>query len=177
MDGRRFTVSCISRPAYRRPRPVAPTTAGPGPADTGSGLSCALLLQFISAFALAYRALPVADLPPMATNPVRLRALRAFLTASAQALMPLLAKAFLARAEAALLTILPFLFLIRLALVIPLAVFSLVPRKTIALASLPLAILLTLLAFIAFMAFMAFMPFIAAAFFMGSAIAVEKWLE
>merc|ERR1719436_1194292 len=98
--------------------------------------------------------------------------------------------AFLERWEAALDTILPFLFLVKEALVMPPEVFSLLPRKTTALATLPLAILLTLFAFIAFMtfivvflpliafmAFMAFMAFIAAAFFMGSAIAVKEKLD
>merc|ERR1719492_523885 len=106
-------------------------------------------------------------------------ALRAALQASAQALAPLLAYAFLARTEAALETILPDLFLVSLALVMPPEVFTLLPRKTEALALLPLAMMLTLFAFMTFMPFMAFMlvvflAFIAAAFFMGSAIAV-KW--
>merc|ERR1711863_150121 len=98
---------------YRQPRLVVPTTAGPGPElGAGSNLSRALPLHLASsALALAYSALPVALLPPMAANPVRFRALRAFLTASAQAPMPLLAQFLLARAEAALDTILPFLFL------------------------------------------------------------------
>merc|ERR1740123_2593577 len=100
--------------------------------------------------------------------------------ASAQALIPLLAKAFLARAEAALDTILPFLFLTSLSLVMPPCVFFFEPRKTAA-----LAMLLTRFAFMAFMAFIvvvfmaladfmafaAFVAFIAAALFMGSAIA------
>merc|ERR1719436_1544177 len=100
--------------------------------------------------------------------------------------------AFLERWEAALDTILPFLFLVKEALVMPPTVFSFLPRKTAALAILPLAILLTLfafmafmtfivaflpfIAFIAFIAFMAFMAFMAAAFLMGSAIAVQEKL-
>merc|ERR1711941_81259 len=100
----------------------------------------------------------------MATKPLRFRALRADLTASHQALRALL----------------PQLFLARLSLVMPLWVFTLEPRKTTALAILPLAMMLTLFAFIAFMAFIvvffafiAFIAFMAATFFMGSAIAVR----
>merc|ERR1712203_1001061 len=82
--------------------------------------------------------------------------------------------AFLARAEAALATILPLLFFTSLSLVMPLPVFSLLPRNTAARALLPFAILLTFMAFLAFIA--AFIAgfiagFIAAfiAAFMGSA--------
>merc|ERR1719401_2016038 len=82
-----------------------------------------------------------------------------------------------ARAEAALDTILPRLFLMRLSLVRPVYVFTLVPLKTEALALLPLAITLTLFAFMTFMPFMAalaFIAFMATAFFMGSAIAIKR---
>merc|ERR1740129_1195031 len=129
---------------------------------------------------LGVERLPCAVLPPMATKPLRFRALRADLTASHQALRALLPQFFLARAEAFFDTILPFLFLVRLSLVMPLWVFTLEPRKTTALAILPLAMMLTLFAFIAFMAFIvvffafiAFIAFMAATFFMGSAIAVR----
>merc|ERR1719245_126440 len=117
-------------------------------------------------------ALPVADLPPTATKPVRFKALRAALIASHHALAPLLAKAFFARSEAFLETILPLLFLMKLALVIPLWVFCFLPLKTCALAILPLAMTLTFFAFM----LLAFMAFMAAAFFMGSAIAVKRRL-
>merc|ERR1712186_50855 len=77
--------------------------------------------------------LAFADLPPMATKPLRFKALRAALTASPHFLRAEFAKAFLACAERDLDTILPLLFLMRLALVIPVAVFALLPLKTAAL--------------------------------------------
>merc|ERR1719277_775667 len=69
--------------------------------------------------ALAYRALPAADLPPMATKPVRPSSLRAFFTASAQAFRPFFSHFFLAAAEAFLDTTFPFLFLISLSFSAP----------------------------------------------------------
>merc|ERR1719291_47229 len=90
--------------------------------------------------------------------------------------------AFLKFCERDLETILPLLFFKRLALVKPEAVLAFLPLKTTALAILPLAMTLTFFAFMAFFmafiapffAFIAFMAFIAAAFFMGSAIAVKR---
>merc|ERR1719490_358783 len=103
---------------------------------------------------LAYKAFPCAVLPPTGQNPVMPSSFRAFLVASPNAL-----KAgdmvFLARAEAALLTILPCLFLIKDSLVRPPEVFCFKPRKTRPLRFLPRAILLTALFFITFMAFIA----------------------
>merc|ERR1712066_634333 len=111
--------------------------------------------------ALAYNALPVAELPPIATKPVRFSALRAAFTASFQALSPDLAKRDLERADRALDTIFPSLFLMSLAFVRPVAVFTLRPLNTCALAILPLAMALTFFAFMAFMAFIAFAAFMA----------------
>merc|ERR1719505_408851 len=68
---------------------------------------------------------------------------------------------FFARCEAALLTTLPLLFLIKSDFFKPPPVFSLLPRNTLAFAPLPLAIFDTLMAFFLFIAFMAFMAFIA----------------
>merc|ERR1719510_1876109 len=59
--------------------------------------------------ALACSALPCAVLPPTAQNPVMLSCLRAVFTASHHFFSALFAKFFLARADAALLTILPVL--------------------------------------------------------------------
>merc|ERR1719326_1897856 len=98
----------------------------------------------------------------IATKPLMPKAFLAFATAVTQPLMKLF---FLARRDAFLLTILPRLFLIKSALVMPVYVFSLLPRKTTARAILPLAILLTAFAFMAFMAAMAFIAFIALAIF------------
>merc|ERR1719398_64377 len=78
---------------------------------------------------------------------------------------------FLARREAFLLTILPYLFLIKSDLFKPPTVFSLDPRKTRTLLNFPFAILLTDFFFIAFMAFMAAMAFIA---FIALAIVSEE---
>merc|ERR1719373_1342806 len=80
--------------------------------------------------ALAYRALPAADLPPMATKPVRPNSLRAFLTASAQAFKPFFSHFLLAAADAFFDTTFPALFLINLSLVIPEPVFCLLPERT-----------------------------------------------
>merc|ERR1712127_544114 len=114
-------------------------------------------------FVLAYSAFPCAVLPPTGQKPLILSSLRAFLHASHHFFNALVANLFLEAADAFLLTILPLLLFIMFALVRPLVVFSLLPRKTEDLARLPLAILLT---FMAFIAFIAFMPFFIAAFFM-----------
>merc|ERR1719420_43155 len=90
----------------------------------------------------------------IATKPLRPNAFLALVTAAIQAL-------FLPNADFFLLTILPFLFLVKEAAVIPPTVFSLDPRKTNTLAMRPFAILL--IAFMAFMAAMAFIAFIALA--------------
>merc|ERR1719150_3246439 len=114
--------------------------------------------------ALAYRALPAADLPPMATKPVTPSSLRAFFTASAQAFRPFFTHCFFPCAEAFFDTTLPALFLMSLSFVKPVPVFCFLPEKTRALAPLPRAMTLT---FFAFMAPAFFIPafFIAAAFF------------
>merc|ERR1719384_34874 len=114
---------------------------------------------------LACSAFPCAVLPPTGQNPLMPSSFLAFLHASANALKAR-DMVFLARTDAALLTILPALFLIKVAFVRPPDVFSFLPRKTWDLPSLPLAILLTTRFFIAFIAFGAFIAFIARA--MGS---------
>merc|ERR1719188_1237032 len=121
------------------------------------------------ALALAYKAFPCAVFPPTAQKPLMPNCLRACLHASPHFFNGLCANAFLARADAALLTIFPLLLLIRVAFVKPPTVFTFLPLKTAALASLPLAMTLTFFTF--FMAFMAFMAFMGAAFmaFMGAA--------
>merc|ERR1719291_1615796 len=140
----------------------------------------------IKDLAFAYRALPAADLPPMATKPVPPSALRAALTASAHFLAPLVAYRFFEAAEAFFETILPALFFFSASFVRPDMVFSFLPDKTEARARFPLATLLTFFAFITrFIAFIApafFMPafmaaFFMAAFFMGSAIAAMKAMK
>merc|ERR1719305_2219939 len=89
----------------------------------------------------------------------------AFCTATVQPLMCLYA--FLPAALAFLLTSLPLLLLLTMSdFFSPPAVFSLPPSHTLALARLPLAILLTVFFFIAFMLFMAFMAFMAFIAFM-----------
>merc|ERR1719395_359965 len=113
-----------------------------------------------NSFALTYKGEPFL----IAENPVIFKALRAFATAWIHG-------DFFPRALLFLLTILPYLFLMRSFEVRPPTVFSLLPRSTMALAIWPLAILLTDFFFIAFMAFMAafffmtFMAFMAAFFF------------
>merc|ERR1712031_137466 len=100
----------------------------------------------------------------MAAKPVIFNALRAFATAWIHG-------DFLPRADFFLLTILPYLFLVRSFAVKPPTVFALLPRSTMALAMTPFATLLTDFFFIAFMAFMAafffitFIAFMAAFFF------------
>merc|ERR1719510_111634 len=89
--------------------------------------------------ALAYSALPCAVLPPTAQNPVTLSSLRAIFTASPHFFSALFAKFCLARADAALLTILPDLLFVNVALPRPPTVFSFFPRKTRNLAILPFA--------------------------------------
>merc|ERR1719272_2251839 len=101
-----------------------------------------------------------------------------------KAMKAMKAKAFLARSEAALETILPALFFRKFSFFKPPPVFTFEPRKTMAFAILPLATTDFFIAFfvtfafmtflMAFMAFMglAVLAFIAAtAFFMGNAIA------
>merc|ERR1711862_598268 len=128
--------------------------------------------------ALAYRALPAADLPPMATNPVTPRALRACFTALAHTLTLLLWYLFLESAERALETTLPFLFRMSFSLVMPDCVFSLLPLNTTDRALRPLATTLTRFAFITFfiVAFMALLAdfMVVAVFFMGKAIVENK---
>merc|ERR1719223_625081 len=131
--------------------------------------------------AFAYSALPAADLPPMATKPVSPSAFLAAFTASAQALMPLDAYAFLRAADAFLDTTLPLLFFVSDACVRPPTVLAFLPEKTADLALLPFAMVLTRLAFMT--CFMDFAPaffiapcfmaatFFMAAFFIGSAMA------
>merc|ERR550537_498392 len=119
--------------------------------------------------ALMYRGEPFL----IATKPLRPKAFLAFWTAVVQPLMKLF---FLARRDAFLLTILPYLFLIKSDLVMPPTVFSLLPRKTTARAILPLAILLTVFFFIARMAFMAAIAFIAFIAFIALAILTEEKL-
>merc|ERR1719223_1895217 len=133
--------------------------------------------------AFAYSALPAADLPPMATKPVSPSAFLAAFTASAQALMPLVAYAFLRAADAFFDTTLPLLFFVSDACVRPPTVLAFLPEKTADLALLPFAMVLTRLAFMTF--FMDFAPaffiapfcfmaatFFMTAFFMGSAMAI-----
>merc|ERR1712218_539780 len=105
-----------------------------------------------------------------------LSCLRACFIASIHFFSGLDANAFLARADAFLLTILPVLLFTNWSLVMPLLVFSLPPANTTARARFPFAILLTFMAFLAFMAFitgvMAFIAAFIAGFmdFMASAI-------
>merc|ERR1719464_1698018 len=87
----------------------------------------------------------------IATKPFKPRAFLAFCTATVQPWI--LLYAFLPAALAFLLTSLPLLLLTMSDFFSPPLVFSLPPRNTLALARLPLAILLT--AFIAFIAFIA----------------------
>merc|ERR1719270_600019 len=108
------------------------------------------------ALAFAYTALPLAVLPFTAQNPVTLSALRACFTASFHFFNALFAQFFLARADIALLTILPSLFFVNVSLVRPPTVFCLLPLKTRAFASLPRATMLVRLTFMAFMTFIAF---------------------
>merc|ERR1740123_791622 len=104
------------------------------------------------ALALAYRALPAAVLPPTIAKPVTPRAFFACCTAFVHPWMFLYA--FLPAADCFLVTILPDLLLMSIALVRPVLVFSL----------------------LAFIAFAAFMAFIGAAFiaFIAFAICTES---
>merc|ERR1712176_889692 len=99
-----------------------------------------------------------------ATKPVKPSAFLAFCTATVQPWI--LLYAFLPAALAFLLTSLPLLLLTMSDFFSPPLVFSLPPRNTLALARLPLAILLTVF-FMAFMAFIAFMAFVAFIAFMA----------
>merc|ERR1719178_492314 len=138
------------------------------------------------ALTLAKRAFPCALCPPTAQKPVMPSCLQQIFTASIHFFKGLLAKFFLARREAFLLTILPALDFIRPAAVIPLAVLAFLPLKTAARAYLPLAMMLTRLAFMirpffitpAF--FMGLAPFMAAFFiglvFIARAMADDKEL-
>merc|ERR1712228_11639 len=103
--------------------------------------------QARSDFTLAYSAFPCAVLPPTGQKPLIPSSLRAFLHASHHFFSALVANFFLEAADAFLLTILPDLLFIISDFAKPLAVFTFVPRKTEALARLPLAILLTFIAF------------------------------
>merc|ERR1719433_2240044 len=115
------------------------------------------------ALALAYSAFPCAVLPFTAQKPVMPSCLRACATASTNFFIAPCAHLFLLAAEAALLTILPDLLLIKESLVRPLTVFAFLPLKTAALASLPRATMLTFLTFLTFfIAFIAFFAFVAA---------------
>merc|ERR1719277_1407784 len=120
--------------------------------------------------ALAYRALPAADLPPMATKPVRPSSLRAFFTASAQAFKPFFSHCFFPCADAFFDTTLPALFLMSLSFVKPVPVFCFLPDRTRALAPLPRAMTPTF--FIP--AFFIAAAFFITAFFIGSAMAAEE---
>merc|ERR1712061_96414 len=84
-----------------------------------------------------------------------LSSLRAALQASPHFFNALFAKFFLALSEAFLLTTLPLLLFVNVAFVRPPEVFTLLPLKTRALASLPFPITLFFIAFF-FIAFIAF---------------------
>merc|ERR1719436_597708 len=154
--------SAFGQPRYCAPHPLRTCDAPPRARKNAHADS--------PAFALAYRALPAAVLPPIGTKPVRPSAFRAILTASAQALILLPVYACFAKADLLFDTTLPCRFFTKLALVRPPIVFSLRPENTEDLALRPAAITLT------FLAFMALPPafFIAATFFMGSAMLGEK---
>merc|ERR1719409_659397 len=121
------------------------------------------LTHLTSSFALLYSAEPFL----IATNPFTPSSFLAFWTASIQALRGLLANFFFAAALAFLLTTLPLLLITRSDFVRPPIVFSFPPLKTLLLARLPVAILLTVFFFMAFMAFMAFIAFMAFTAFMA----------
>merc|ERR1719249_363966 len=119
-----------------------PRAAGPSPAHPSGDAQADS-----AAFALAYKALPAAVLPPIGTKPVSPSAFRAALTASAQALSLLPVYACLAKADLFFDTTLPCRFFTKLALVRPPIVFSLRPENTEDLALRPAAITLTFFAF------------------------------
>merc|ERR1711992_210152 len=96
---------------------------------------------------LAYRAFPCAVLPPTAQKPLMPSCLRACRVASHHFLSALEANLFLPSAERDLLTILPLLLLVRVALVSPPTVFAFLPEKTASFARLPFAMALTFLTF------------------------------
>merc|ERR1719362_1845887 len=110
---------------------------------------------------LAYSAFPCAVLPPTGQKPTIFNSFRAFLQASHHVFSALCANAFLARADAALLTILPLLLLVNVSFVKPPVVFCLEPFQTMDRAIFPRATTLLRFAFMAFMAFMVFMAFMA----------------
>merc|ERR1719362_2567545 len=113
---------------------------------------------------LAYSAFPCAVLPPTGQKPAIFNSFRAYLQASHHFFSALCPNAFLARADAALLTILPLLLLVNVSFVKPPAVFCLEPLKTMERAIFPRAMTLLRFTFMAFMAFMVFMAFMATAF-------------
>merc|ERR1719384_1494666 len=126
---------------------------------------------------LAYSAFPCAVLPPTGQKPTIFNSFRAFLQASIHFFSALCANAFFARADAALLTILPVLLLVNVSFVKPPTVFCLEPFQTMERAILPRATTLVrftfmaFMVFMAFMAFMAFMPFMAFMAFMAFMVA------
>merc|ERR1740129_378261 len=97
------------------------------------------LLLSTMAFTFAYKALPFGDEPPTGQNPVIPNSLRACLAASAHFFSELEAHAFLLRADIAFETTLPDLLVVKLALVNPPTVSSILPLNTRVLAPLPLA--------------------------------------
>merc|ERR1712027_271920 len=99
---------------------------------------------------LAYKAFPCAVLPPTAQKPLMPSCLRACRVASHHFFSALDANLFLLPADRDLLTILPVLLLVRVALVSPPTVFAFLPEKTASLALLPFAMALTFLTFFAF---------------------------
>merc|ERR1740123_837976 len=88
------------------------------------------------ALTLAYKAFPSAVLPFTAQKPVMPSSLRASDSARPHFFKPLDSNTFLECADAALLTILPLLFFIKVSFVRPVTVFVFLPLKTAALASL-----------------------------------------
>merc|ERR1719226_445032 len=86
------------------------------------------------ALALAYKAFPCAVFPPTAQKPLMPNCLRANFTASHHFFNALCANAFLARADAALLTIFPLLLLVRVSFVKPPTVFTFLPSSGCSLA-------------------------------------------
>merc|ERR1719492_531663 len=110
---------------------------------------------------LAYSAFPCAVLPPIGQKPTIFNSFRAFLQASPHFFSALCANAFLARADATLLTILPLLLFVNVSFVKAPDVFCLPPRQTTERASVPRATMLVRFTFIAFMAFIVCMAFIA----------------
>merc|ERR1719221_863883 len=102
----------------------------------------------------------------MITKPFKFNSFFAWATALPHFCNALPAYLFLELSDAFLLTILPALFFFKFSFLRPPTVLAFEPRKTMALAILPLAIKDFFIAFffIAFMAFLAFMAFFIAAF-------------